>query len=135
MSRENRSRKSPPIRKPSEFFSPYQQFCRSVYKQVREIPTGKVTTYGSIADSIPSPQGIDPLAYRRIRARWVGYALGACPPDVPWWRVVNARGEISLRGGHGPHIQRVLLEEEGIRFSPQGRVNLANYQWKPASAE
>jgi methylated-DNA-protein-cysteine methyltransferase-like protein len=88
-------------------------------------------TYGRIATLIPCPEGYDPLAYTRIRARWVGYALKACPDDVPWWRVVNAKGRVSLRMGHGPHIQPLMLEEEGIQLKDGKIIPLDQYLWNP----
>lgn len=89
-------------------------------------------TYGAIAAHIPAPEGIDPLAYRRIRARWVGYAMADAPDDVPWQRVVNARGGVSLKEGFGPDLQRSLLAGEGIQLTAEGGVDLDRYQWTPA---
>ena len=102
-------------------------FDQAVYACCRAIPPGRVSTYGRLAAMIPPPVGIDPLAYERIKARWVGYALADCPPDVPWHRVLNARGESSLRPGR--ELQRALLEQEGVTFTPQGRVDLRVYLW------
>jgi methylated-DNA-protein-cysteine methyltransferase-like protein len=107
-----------------------QEFDAQVYEIVRSIPHGHVMTYGQIAKLIPAPASIDPIAYRRIRARWVGYAMGDCPGDVPWQRVVNAQGRISMRPGHGPHVQRVLLEQEGVVISQDGRIDLREYLWE-----
>jgi len=98
------------------------------------IPSGRVTTYGDIARAIPCPAGIDPLAYRRIRARWVGYALKRCPPGLPWWRVVDSQGRISRRMGFGPRLQRLLLEEEGVTPNEEGMMDLARLRWTPAPA-
>jgi methylated-DNA-protein-cysteine methyltransferase-like protein len=102
-----------------------------VYAIVRRIPRGRVTTYGSIAAAIQDPDGIDPLAYRRIRARWVGYAMADAPEDIPWQRVVNALGRISPRPGFGAAWQKALLRREGIRFSRQGRIDLKDHGWTP----
>ena len=106
-------------------------FARQVYAIVRRIPLGRVTTYGSIAAIIPAPRGIDPLAYRRIRARWVGYAMAAAPEDVPWQRVVNALGRISPRPGFGAAWQKAVLVREGIRFSRPGGIDLKKHGWAP----
>jgi methylated-DNA-protein-cysteine methyltransferase-like protein len=106
-------------------------FNQQVFAIVAAIPTGRLSTYGRIAALIPSPPGIDPLAYTRIRARWVGYAMAKCPQALPWHRVVNAKGQISHRYGHGPHVQRQLLQEEGIDVSPSGRVDLEAFLWEP----
>jgi methylated-DNA-protein-cysteine methyltransferase-like protein len=102
-------------------------FDPQVYQRCREIPSGRVTTYGRLAAMIPPPPGIDPLGYDRVKARWVGYALSKCPADVPWHRVLNARGESSLRPGQ--ELQRALLEEEGVRFDAHGRVDLDRFLW------
>jgi methylated-DNA-protein-cysteine methyltransferase-like protein len=67
-------------------------------------------------------------------ARQVGYALNALPAgtSLPWHRVINAQGEISLRAAAGGDIvQRMRLEREGVRFDQRGRVNLDTFQWTP----
>jgi len=102
-------------------------FQARVWEVVREIPRGKVATYGQIASLIPLPPGMDPKAYLAFGPRWVGGAMAACPEDVPWQRVINAQGKISLRSG--ADIQRQLLEFEGVRFDDRGRVDLHLYGW------
>jgi methylated-DNA-protein-cysteine methyltransferase-like protein len=67
--------------------------------------------------------------YRAWGARWVGGAMAGCPADVPWQRVVNAQGKISLRPGGGGQEQRVLLEAEGVEFSSADRIDLKKYAW------
>jgi methylated-DNA-protein-cysteine methyltransferase-like protein len=92
-----------------------------IYAAVRRIPKGKVSTYGRIARLVGAPG-----------PRVVGYAMAALPAGsrVPWQRVVNHRGEISLRkGGDGELRQRRLLEAEGVRFSLRGRIDLKLYAW------
>jgi methylated-DNA-protein-cysteine methyltransferase-like protein len=97
-----------------------------IYKTVHQIPEGKVATYGQIAE----------LTNLAGKARLVGYALYRIDPqtsDVPWHRVVNAKGEISqspFRNG-GDYLQRSLLEQEGVQFSPQGKINLRADRWQP----
>ncbi len=88
-------------------------------------------TYGGIASMIPPPTGIEYVAYARIRARWVGYALNNCPASLPWHRVVNTEGRISSRHGLGPALQRTLLEEEGVVFDELGRLDLETLCWQP----
>ena len=100
-----------------------------VYDIIRTIPEGRVMTYGGVAASIPPPAGTDPASYRSIRARWVGYALKRCPDDVPWYRVVNAQGRVSVRHGLGPNLQRSLLEEEGIEFDAEDRLDIESLRW------
>ena len=88
---------------------------------VRRIPRGRVATYGQVAFLAGMPR----------HARLVGYALHQCPPGVPWQRVINARGEISLSEEDGQAaFQRVLLESEGVAFR-EGRVDLSRFGWKP----
>lgn len=98
-------------------------FFEQVRRVVRLIPAGQVATYGQIARILGAPRA----------ARTVGWALHDLPQgsDVPWQRVVNARGSISLESrGMGGAIQRALLEEEGVRFNPEGRIDLAVYGWQ-----
>ncbi|PYP37033.1 MAG: hypothetical protein DMD34_11895 [Gemmatimonadetes bacterium] len=101
-------------------------FYHRIYKVVRHIPKGRVATYGLVAR----------LAGRPGAARTVGWALSALPEDadVPWWRVLNAAGRISLSGAHHASVlQRALLLREGVKFAPGGAVNLATFGW-PAEA-
>ena len=104
-------------------------FNHRVWEITRRIPKGKVTTYGRIAAMIEVPAGMNLKDYQAFGARWVGGAMAACPEDVPWQRVINAQGKISLRRGEGPFLQRSLLEEEGIEFEENGRINLSRYGW------
>ena len=106
------------------------EFRQQVWVIARKIPAGKVASYGQIAGMIPPPGGMDAKAYLAFGARWVGGAMAACPEGIPWWRVVNARGEISLRGGADE--QRRRLEEEGIQFDQRGRIDLKCFKWTGA---
>ena len=108
-------------------------FYTTIWKIVREIPVGQVASYGQIAGMIPVPPCISSGNYKAYRARWVGNAMSACPPDVPWQRVINAQGKISLR--QGADRQRKLLETEGIVFDLRQRVDLKRYGWPGPSAE
>ena len=97
----------------------------NIYQIVRRIPCGKVATYGQIAR----------LLHRPRWARVVGYALSALndDTDIPWHRVVNAKGEISERKWNDcDGYQRVLLEDEGIAFDKNARINLSLYAWRDA---
>lgn len=93
------------------------------YDVVRRIPPGRVATYGGVARAAGAPGA----------ARQVGYALAALGDrdDVPWHRVINAKGEVSRRSGGMAfeHVQRALLEAEGVAFDAQGRVDLDRYGW------
>jgi methylated-DNA-protein-cysteine methyltransferase-like protein len=110
-------------------------FNALVWEIVRQVPAGKVTTYGRVASLIPMPEGMGPTEYMALSPRWVGGAMAAAPEDVPWQRVVNSEGKISRRPGQGPNIQRQLLEEEGVVFNERGKIPLGSYLWEgpPAS--
>ena len=108
-------------------------FDQDVFDLIRDIPKGRVMTYGGIARQICPPEGMDPFAYQRIAPRWVGYALAKCPEDVPWHRVINYKGAISSRRGLSPELQRHLLEAEGVEFNQKGRIDLAMYEWSPST--
>ena len=93
------------------------------YAVVKKIPRGRVATYGQIAT----------LAGLRGQPRQVGYALNHLRGigDVPWHRVINAKGEISKRSQPGcEKVQRTLLEREGVEFGLNGQVELTRFQWK-----
>ena len=93
----------------------------SIHRIVRLIPSGRVATYGQIA-----------AFAGRCTPRMVGYALAAIPSgsDVPWHRVINSRGRISLRpGSDGHEVQRGMLESEGVVFDERGRVELERFGW------
>lgn len=97
---------------------------RPVYRVVRRIPAGRVATYGQVAALAGMPGA----------ARQVGWALAALRPDddVPWHRVINARGEISPRGTReAVDLQSALLEAEGVEIGARGRIDLARYAWTP----
>jgi len=98
-----------------------QSFSSRVRATVLGIPYGRVSTYGEIAALMGTPRA----------ARGVGHALSTLPHTsaVPWWRVVNATGEISIRH-HARFLQRILLEQEGVRFGPRGRIDMSRYGWR-----
>ena len=104
-----------------------QAYYAQVWDLVRQIPEGKVATYGQIALMLPPPQGVEFETYRAFGPRWVGGAMAACPEDVPWQRVINSKGEISQRPG--AQKQKELLLEEGVVFNEKGRVDLKKYGW------
>ena len=96
-----------------------KRFHRAVHRLVGEIPRGRVATYGQIAALLGYPRA----------ARAVGYAMRHCPSGVPWHRVVNAQGGISLRANvSGMITQQVLLEQEGVLLR-RGRLRLDRYRW------
>lgn len=101
-----------------------------IYAVVRQIPPGRASSYGQIASMIPPPAGVELPAYRRLSPRWVGTAMRNCPDDVPWFRVLNSRGTISLPAGSpAAHEQCARLEAEGVVFDENGRVDWAVAGW------
>ena len=94
-----------------------------IYSVVRKIPRGRVATYGQIAE----------IAGMGGHARVVGYAMHALPKGskVPWHRVLSATARISLPAAGGRR-QRALLEAEGVRFLPSGKIDFDKFRWKPA---
>lgn len=96
-----------------------------VYALVRACPPGRVTTYGWIAAAMGFPRG----------ARMVGWFMNKAPrwENVPAQRVINSKGELSGSWAFGQRgHMRELLENEGIVFSTEGRVDLKRYGWDPS---
>jgi len=96
-----------------------QSFPQQVYALVSRIPKGKVMTYGQIALTLGSPRA----------ARIVGGAMSHAPECLPCHRVLNRLGELSSPEVFGPGVQRERLEEEGVAFLKNGRVDLARCLW------
>lgn len=97
-------------------------FYEEVYELVRQVPAGRVITYGTIALVLGRPTW----------ARQVGWALAAPHVEIPAHRVVNAVGALSGGWAFGaPEVQRGLLEDEGVEFDASGRVPLDRYLWQP----
>jgi methylated-DNA-protein-cysteine methyltransferase-like protein len=116
----------PPVRRNSSTTpgSHTPRFFTHVYRLVAQIPKGKVVTYGQVAALLGAPRA----------ARAVGTALRYLPrplaQTVPWQRVINASGSISIRGDViRVEEQRWLLENEGIEFNRHGKVNLKKHRW------
>jgi methylated-DNA-protein-cysteine methyltransferase related protein len=91
-----------------------------VHAWVARIPRGRVATYGQLSELIDG----------RLTPVGVGWALRAATTDLPWHRVVNAQGGIST-DGETPGRQRALLVAEGVRFLPDGRIDMVRHQWQP----
>ncbi|SJZ49896.1 O6-methylguanine-DNA methyltransferase [Vibrio cincinnatiensis] len=98
------------------------QFSQQIFAIIHQIPFGQVATYGQIAKMAGYP------GY----ARHVGKVLGKLPEAtrLPWFRVINSRGEISL-SGQDKERQRTQLMAENIAVSEKGKVRLKQYQWQP----
>ena len=97
-----------------------------IYAVVRRVPKGRVTTYGNVAR----------IAGLAGHARQVGYALAALPAgtSVPWHRIINAQGKLSLErdGRSSGTTQRIRLVREGVIVNAGGRVSLARFGWRIA---
>ena len=93
-------------------------FFDRVYAVVRRIPKGRVVSYGQIARALGCPRA----------ARQVGWAMRACPEELPWQLVVKADGAIAGEGFYAD-LRRARLEDEGVPFLPDGRVDLKACQW------
>ncbi|MGY0616327.1 DNA base-flipping protein [Vibrio sp. FJH11] len=98
------------------------QFLAQIFAVIHQIPPGRVSTYGAIAKMAGYP------GY----ARQVGKALGNLPEGskLPWFRVINSQGKISLQG-RDLDRQKKQLEAEGIEVSEIGKVSLRKYKWQP----
>ena len=101
-------------------------YYEQVWALVRQVPVGRVATYGQIAKLIPKPEVVSAEDYKMASAQWVGLAMAACPDDVPWQRVINSQGKISPRAEAGK--QKQLLQSEGVLFSYE-KLDLREYQW------
>lgn len=93
-----------------------------VYALVREIPKGKVMTYGQIAM----------ILGEGYTARTVGFVMHGAGEDVPWQRVINSQGKCSTGRLTIPiNLQQEMLEAEGVIFNASGKCDLSEYQWFP----
>jgi methylated-DNA-protein-cysteine methyltransferase-like protein len=100
----------------------HNEFTQTVISIIKGIPEGKVLSYGVIAGMAGNPRG----------ARQVSWILHSTSHkyDLPWWRVVNSKGIIAPRSGEGRDFQRTKLEQEGVTFVEDYRINLDSYTWK-----
>jgi methylated-DNA-protein-cysteine methyltransferase related protein len=104
--------------------SRYAPFTVRVLAIIRSIPRGKVATYGQVAGVAGSPSG----------ARQVARVLHSLSrvQRLPWQRVINSRGSISLPRGGGFERQKALLESEGVAVTRDGRIDMERYLWVPS---
>jgi methylated-DNA-protein-cysteine methyltransferase-like protein len=98
------------------------EFTRRIIDVISSIPFGKVATYGAIAAAAGNPRG----------ARAVVWVLNSSSEreDLPWHRVINSKGGISLKPGYGFELQKQLLESERINVSDEGYIDLDRYFWR-----
>jgi methylated-DNA-protein-cysteine methyltransferase-like protein len=104
---------------------PHRPLFARIYAIVRRVPRGREASYGLIA----RVAGLD------CGARTVGYALAATPTgsQVPWQRIVNREGRVSLPGEAG-EVQRALLAAEGVVFDARDRIDMARFGWTCVTA-
>ncbi|MBI4470670.1 MAG: MGMT family protein [Acidobacteria bacterium] len=95
----------------------------AVYRLVRRVPHGRVSSYGDIAA----------MCAEEISPRTVGWAMSASPKDVPWHRIVNRRGRLTIgrRSVALLELQRSLLESEGVEFVHVDQVDMEKHRWTP----
>lgn len=98
-------------------------FYQRVVKLIKSIPYGKVATYGQIAE----------YAGNRRAAREVAYILHSSSEkeNLPWQRVINSKGRISMKPGRGYELQKQLLQDEGVIFDEEDRVDFDKFLWQP----
>lgn len=103
-------------------------FRAHVLKVVCQIPIGKVASYGQVAAMADSPR-----AARQVG--WMLAGLTTAESHVPWWRVVNSKGHLSIRGEDilAKFKQKELLEEEGIEVDTEFNLNMKKFRWQPLS--
>lgn len=96
-------------------------FTRAVIDVISAIPPGRVTSYGAVAAAAGNPRG----------ARVVVWVLNSSSEreGLPWHRVINSKGGISLKPGYGFELQKQLLESEGVDVSDDGFIDLEKYFW------
>jgi methylated-DNA-protein-cysteine methyltransferase-like protein len=99
-------------------------FYQRVIDTIKAVPRGKIATYGQIAALAGNPR-----AARQV-VRVLHSSSGK--ENLPWHRVINSRGEISLPRGRGFEEQKARLGEEGIKFGPGDSIDLARYGWDPS---
>lgn len=104
-----------------------RNYRERVYEIVRQIPKGRVMTYGQIADVLGEG----------YTARTVGYVMHAADSEgVPWQRVINSQGGCSTGRMTMPtNLQQQILEAEGVKFNDKGRCDLEVYRWGPVRHE
>jgi len=100
-----------------------KSFHQRVIDIIKSIPKGKVATYGQIAALAGNPRGA------RVVVRVLHSSSGK--ENLPWHRVINSKGSISLKPGTGYEVQKALLKKEGIVFKEDDTIDLKRFLWKP----
>ncbi len=99
------------------------EFTTRTIAVLKKVPRGKVVTYGLVAAMAGNPRGARQVV-RTLNTAWE-------KDKLPWHRVINSQGKISLKPGQGYELQKSLLEKEGVKFGPGGQIDLAKYLWSP----
>ena len=97
------------------------KFSLKAINIMKNIPGGKVVTYGQVAAYAGNNRGARQIV-RLLNSSWE-------KEQLPWHRVINSKGKISLNPGDGYELQKMLLENEGILFDENDRVNLSRFGW------
>jgi len=102
---------------------PISDFTSTVIKLIKQIPIGKVSTYGKIAFLAGNPRG----------ARQVSWILHSSSKkyNLPWHRVINSKGIIAMKSIDGKYSHKEMLEKEGIEFISEFKVNIKKFLWQP----
>lgn len=103
-----------------------QLYFEQIWAHARQIPHGRVATYGQLSKLVPQPEGVSDDDYKTSASRWAGQAMADCPDDVPWHRVVNSQGKFHHLSANE---QQRRLEAEGIVFT-NDKIHLNDYQWR-----
>ena len=103
--------------------SDYDSFAGRIKRLIKAIPPGNVATYGQVAAMAGNPRGVRGVV-------WILHSSSQSA-GLPWHRVINSKGKISLPRGDGFEEQKMRLEAEGVRFNPDDSIDLSRYLWRP----
>jgi len=98
-------------------------FTEKAIRIMKSIPAGKVMTYGQVAEVAGNKRGARQIV-RILHSMSKKY-------DIPWHRIINAKGEIGLKDEEGKFTQKEKLETEGIRLIDSGKVDLVSARYQP----
>lgn len=108
------------------------EFNETVWHIVKQVPFGKVSTYGQIASMIPAHRDSIDEEHRKLAPYWVGQAMNRAREidAIPWQRIINGQGKIAMpTGSQGATEQRQRLLTEGLEFDAQERIDLGTFGW------
>jgi methylated-DNA-protein-cysteine methyltransferase-like protein len=100
-----------------------EPFTKRAIEIIKNIPDGKVMTYGQIASLAGSPRGARQVV-RILHSMSKKY-------NLPWHRVINSKGQIGLQDDESFNVQRLSLESEGVEFSGERQIDLKIFQYNP----